>query len=40
MSPDLPPEMLVTVTLQEQGGKTKPTLVHAGMPSGEDRELA
>jgi len=40
MSSEYPREMVVTVTLEEQGGKTKLTLVHAGMPSGEDRELA
>ena len=40
MSADFPLELLVTITLEEQGGKTKLTLVHAGMPAGEDRDMA
>jgi uncharacterized protein YndB with AHSA1/START domain len=40
MSSEYPGEYLVTMTLEEQGGKTALTLVHAGMPSGEDRESA
>ena len=37
---DFPMEMLVTVTFEDQGGKTKLTLRHAGMPAGENREGA
>jgi uncharacterized protein YndB with AHSA1/START domain len=40
MTSEFPRELQVTVTLEEQGGKTKMTLVPTGMPSGEDRELA
>lgn len=40
MSPDFPLEMLVTVTFEEQEGKTKLTLRHAGIPPGADREGA
>ncbi len=40
MGPDLPIEMLVTVTLEDQGGKTKLTLRHAGLPAGPDQEGA
>lgn len=36
MSPDYPLEMLITVAFEEQGGKTRLTLKHAGIPSGED----
>ncbi len=36
MSADFPLEMLVTVTFEEQGEKTKLTLTHVGLPSGED----
>lgn len=36
MSADFPLEMLVTVTFEEQEGKTKFTLKHAGLPPGED----
>ena len=35
---DFPQEMLVTVTFEEQGGKTKMTLRHAGILSGPDRD--
>ncbi len=31
---------MVTVTFEEQNGKTKFTLRHAGFPSGEMRDLA
>lgn len=37
MSRDFPLEMLVTVTFEEQDGKTKMTLRHAGIPAGPDR---
>lgn len=33
--PDMPLEMIVTVTLVEQGGKTVMTMQHAGLPAGE-----
>jgi len=36
MNVDFPLELLVTVTFEEQGGMTKFTLQHAGLPSGED----
>ncbi len=37
MSPEIPMEMLVTVALEDLGGKTKMTLRHAGLPAGPDR---
>jgi uncharacterized protein YndB with AHSA1/START domain len=37
---DMPLEMLITVTFEDEGGKTKMTLRHAGMPEGENREGA
>lgn len=40
MSPDIPLEMLVTVTLEEREGKTKLTLRHVGIPSGAHHEGA
>jgi uncharacterized protein YndB with AHSA1/START domain len=40
MSPDFPLEMLVTVTLEDQDGKTKITLKHTGIPTGPDSEGA
>jgi len=40
MSSDLPKEFLVTVTFEEQDGKTKMILRHAGMPKGEHMDLA
>jgi uncharacterized protein YndB with AHSA1/START domain len=40
MSPDFLLEMLVTVTLEEHDGQTKLTLVHSGIPAGEDRDGA
>jgi uncharacterized protein YndB with AHSA1/START domain len=39
MGGDWPSELLVTVTFEEQEGKTKFTLRHAGIPAGEMREL-
>ena len=36
MSADFPLEMLVTVTFEEQDGRTELTLKHAGLPPGED----
>jgi len=38
MSPDFPIEMLVTVTFEEENGKTKMTLRHTGVPAGPDSE--
>jgi uncharacterized protein YndB with AHSA1/START domain len=38
MSADFPLEMLVTVTFEEQDGKTRLTLKHAGLPPGKDME--
>lgn len=40
MGADFPLELLVTVTFEEQRGKTTLTLHHAGMPAGPDGELA
>jgi uncharacterized protein YndB with AHSA1/START domain len=40
MSSDFQLEMLVTVTFEEIGGKTKLTLSHVGIPAGADREGA
>ncbi|TLZ73408.1 MAG: hypothetical protein E6K14_05465 [Methanobacteriota archaeon] len=37
---DFPPELLLTVTFEDLGGKTKMTLRHAGFPAGPDREGA
>jgi uncharacterized protein YndB with AHSA1/START domain len=36
----MPLEMLVTVILDEEDGKTKMTMTHAGIPAGEHREGA
>lgn len=38
MSGEWPLELLVTVTFEEQEGKTRLTLRHAGIPAGEMRE--
>lgn len=40
MSDEMPLEMLMTVTLEERGGRTLMTLRHAGMPPGEMMEGA
>ena len=40
MSPDFPLEMLVTVTFEEQDGKTQMTLRHTGLPAGPESEGA
>lgn len=40
MSGEWPLELQVTVTLEDLGGKTKLTLRHAGMPAGENQDLA
>jgi len=40
MSSDYPREMLLTVTFQESGGKTKLGLTHAGIPMGEEMDNA
>src|SRR6266705_7213510 len=37
---DFPRELLVTVTFEDIGGKTKMTLHHAGFPAGPDRDGA
>ena len=39
MALDFPLELQVTVTLEEQDGKTRMTLRHVGLPSGEMRDL-
>jgi uncharacterized protein YndB with AHSA1/START domain len=39
MEGDWPLELLVTVTFEEAGGRTKMTLLHAGIPAGKMREL-
>ena len=39
MGPDFPTELLVTVTFEDQDGKTKMTLWHAGMPEGQMSEM-
>jgi uncharacterized protein YndB with AHSA1/START domain len=38
--PNMPLEMLVTVTFEDIGGKTNMTLRHAGLPAGEHRDGA
>jgi uncharacterized protein YndB with AHSA1/START domain len=38
MGEDFPTELEVTVTFEEEGGKTKMTLRHAGMPEGDIME--
>ncbi len=40
MSSDFPLEMLVTVTFEEKGDRTKFTLHHFGIPSGADQDGA
>ena len=40
LGPDFPLEMLVSVTLEEQDGKTKMTLKHIGLPSTPEGEGA
>ncbi len=35
MEGDFPPEMLLTITFEDVGGKTKMTLRHEGLPAGE-----
>jgi len=40
MTDDIPLEMLVTVTFEDLGGKTKMTLRHQGLPAGEMTESA
>lgn len=39
LAPGLPLERLVTVAFEEEGGATRVTLRHAGIPPGADREL-
>ncbi|MDD5144486.1 SRPBCC domain-containing protein [Methanoregula sp.] len=39
MSPDIPLEMIVTVTFEDQSGRTRLTLRHAGLPAGEMNDL-
>jgi uncharacterized protein YndB with AHSA1/START domain len=40
MPSDVPMEMLVTVTFEELGGKTRMTLKHVGIPEGEQSKMA
>ena len=40
MRPDFPLEMLVTVTFEDQDGKTQMTLRHTGLPAGPESEGA
>jgi len=40
LSSDFPLEMLVTVTLEDQGGQTKMTLEHIGLPIGSEGDGA
>jgi len=40
MPGDWPAELLVTVTFEDDGGKTKMILRHAGMPAGQMSEMA
>jgi uncharacterized protein YndB with AHSA1/START domain len=40
MSGKWPLELLVTLKFQEQDGRTRFTLQHEGIPSGENRDLA
>jgi hypothetical protein len=40
LSADFPLEMLVIMTLEDQGGKTKMTLHHIGLPTGSEGEGA
>ncbi len=40
MSAEFSLEMLLTVTFEEHGGKTKVTLRHVGIPAGEDSDNA
>ncbi len=40
MSADTPLEMLVTVTFEEEKGKTKMTLRHVGFPPGTESDMA
>src|SRR3989442_2264576 len=37
---DFPRELLLTVTFEDLGGKTKMTLRHAGFPAGPERDVA
>ena len=39
MGTDFPLETIVTVTFEDQAGKTKMTLIHAGMPAGQMKEM-
>ncbi len=40
MTDDIPLEMRISVTFEDQGGKTKMTLRHVGLPAGENRDGA
>lgn len=40
MTGSMPLEMLITVTFEDLGGKSKMTLRHSGIPAGEDRDGA
>lgn len=39
MGTDFPLETVVTVIFEDQDGKTKMTLIHAGMPAGQMKEM-
>jgi uncharacterized protein YndB with AHSA1/START domain len=40
MGDDMPRELLITVTFESEGGKTRMTLTHIGFPAGKMREMA
>lgn len=40
MNADFPLELVITLTFEDLGGRTKLTLRHAGMPTGKDAEGA
>ena len=40
MGDDMPLELEVTVTFEDEGGKTKMTLTHVGFPAGRMQEMA
>ncbi len=40
MGDDIPPELLITMTLASEDGGTRMTLTHAGFPAGKMRDMA
>ena len=40
MGDDIPLELLITVTFESEGDKTRTTLTHIGFPAGKMREMA